>query len=194
MSEIEAPTKTTPKDRWRTPPYIVHWAARRWGPIGIDLAADEENAVVGKWLGGGSEWWTDSLAVEWGFELLDALRDADEAFHGWCNPPYSDIDPWVARAIAAKDAGFSTTMLIPSMPGEARFRNISRHATEIVFVIGRLAFLDHNERPVSGNTTGSCLVHFRAYDEGSPRVVWVRRDNMQAEHIQWERGEEVGHA
>lgn len=173
--------RTTPKDRWRTPPYIVHWAARRWGPIGVDLAADAENAVADHWLGEGSPWWTNALLVDWGAELLGYLSRAPAFFHGWCNPPYSNIDPWVAKAVEAKKAGFSTTMLIPAMPGEQRFRDISRRATEIVFVLGRLAFLDADERPVSGNTTGSALIHFRAFDTGRPRVLWIERDLMREE-------------
>lgn len=173
-------TRPVDRDTWATPPFIVHWTARRWGSITMDLAADIDNTVADFWMGIGSNY-PDALEEDWAAIARDLTIAREWPQHAWINPPYSAIDPWIEKAVAAKAGGLSVTMLIPAMPGEARFRMISQHATEIVFILGRLAFLDANDRPVSGNTTGSCLVHFRAFDTGAPRVLWVGRDAMREE-------------
>ena len=192
MSYPASRTEPSKRDLWRTPPFVTWWSARRWGPFGIDMAATAESRICEKYLGPESTH-PDALAIDWA-DVAANLEKLGDPLHAWINPPYSRIDDWLRRAVRAQHAGLSSTLLIPAMPGERRFASISGIATEIVFIVGRLAFLDEYGTPISGNVSGSCLVHLRAYDEGSPRVVWVRRENMQAEHIQWERGEEVGHA
>lgn len=159
---------------------MVWWAARRWGRFGIDLAANVESRVVPLFLGPGSNQ-EDALAEDWKriAENLDKLAVPP---HAWCNPPYSQTDEWLGRAMGAKHHGLSSTFLIPAKPGDRRYGSIASWASEVLFIVGRLAFIGPTGEPVSGNFDGSALVHFRAYDELPPRIGFVRREVMSGDY------------
>lgn len=67
-----------------TPQWIID-EIRKVMPITFDLCASEWNRKAEKYYS--LERGEDSLKLEWPRGNL------------WCNPPYSDIDPWVRKAI-----------------------------------------------------------------------------------------------
>lgn len=76
---------TTPaneKDFWQTPAEIFNAFDLEFG-FSLDAAASEHNALCARYL---TEL-DDALNCEW--ESCGAI---------WCNPPYSDIAPWVEKA------------------------------------------------------------------------------------------------
>ena len=61
----------------------------------------------------------------------------------WCNPPYSNISPWVDKAIDAQSKGLGTVMLVMADPSVKWFAKAQKYASEIRFVTeGRIAFLN----------------------------------------------------
>lgn len=150
-------TPLNEKNEWRTPPQVFNFADRILGGIDYDTACREENALAtAVYLGRADD---DALAAHW---------------HGrcWCNPPYDNIDPWIEKAIASHAI---TAMLIPSPNGEARYSTLMQHAHEIV-IVGRLALLKPDGKPVSGNTRGSSLFIINGYAQGSRSFVerdWI---------------------
>lgn len=94
----QQPTRDDVDDR-RTPHAFfdsLH-AERRFT---VDAAASDANALLPRY-------WTresDGLAQPWGGERV------------WCNPPYSALEPWLAKAWAEMREGgcASVTMLVPA--------------------------------------------------------------------------------
>lgn len=59
----------------------------------------------------------------------------------WCNPPYSEIDKWVAKAFyETRNDNTVVVMLIPSRTDTRYFHNYIYQRAEIRFVKGRLKF------------------------------------------------------
>lgn len=71
----------------------------------------------------------NGLTADWGGE------------HVFCNPPYSEIDKWVAKAFyESKKDGTVVVLLIPSRTDTKYFHNYIMNRSEIRFVKGRLKF------------------------------------------------------
>lgn len=72
----------------------------------LDVAADEESHWAPKWFGAEQ----DGLKQHWEGRV-------------WCNPPYSDIEPWVRKAWSEADRGVMKTlaMLLPANRTEQPF-------------------------------------------------------------------------
>ena len=98
-----------PRDRWATPLPIVRALAQRFagGWFDLDAAAERRNAKA-------PYWYTrklDALQLPWGpigavvkhaqrDGRLFELRPGTRATRVFLNPPYRNLDRWVARAIA----------------------------------------------------------------------------------------------
>ena len=161
-------TPVDARDSWRTPPWLFEWLDERFY-FHIDLAADSHNRLCSQYLKEGNG---DGLSVDW--------HELPQATKGFCNPPYSNIDPWVAKAIAEQAKGFLTVMLFPTCNGEDRYAKVFERASEIIDIIGRVAFLRPDGTPVSGNTRGSSVYVFDPLLRGAPcRRWWVMRDAIR---------------
>lgn len=71
---------------------VTHWD--------LDVAAEEARHLA--------PWWFD--------EKTDGLKQKWKAQNVWCNPPFSDIEPWVIKAWHSLYSGRSNTiaMLLPA--------------------------------------------------------------------------------
>lgn len=56
------------------------------------------------------------------------------------NPPYSEIGPWMEKAVLEHTAGKIVVMLVPSRTDTRWWHNHAMLASEIRFVKGRLKF------------------------------------------------------
>lgn len=138
------------RDLWQTPKPIFNYYSRRFN-LGMDVAASKENTLV-DW-----NYWTAED---------DALNQNWSNRGNWCNPPYSDITPWVEKAIEEKKKGCLTVMLIPADTSVKWFKLAYENCTECHFISGRLAFINaETQKPVSGNNKGSVVFIF---DPSSP--------------------------
>lgn len=156
------------KDCWATPQYLFNWANDIY-KFDIDLCASRDNAKCGIYY----EIRDNSLERDW---YGDPFRV------GWCNPPYSDINPWVEKAIEQAKKGFTTVMLIPSFNGEKRDSLIFDNATNIVLIEGRIGFINPvTGKKVSGNPKGSMIVEFSKNNmgTGNPNFMIAKRNILE---------------
>lgn len=132
-----------------TVPEVFGPLDERFGPFTVDVAAASHNAKCERYYTVAD----DGLAQSWAGERV------------WCNPPYSSIRPWVAKAWAECGSADVIAMLLPANRTEQtwwqdlvepyRDRPGSPLSTE--FIGGRLRFLvpgqtaiKPNERPPFG--------------------------------------------
>ena len=70
---------------------------------------------------------------------------------GWsvfCNPPYSEIEKWVAKAFyEGHQDGTIVVLLIPARTDTRYFHDYILHRSEIRFIKGRLRFSDSDNAP-----------------------------------------------
>lgn len=131
-------------DRWCTPHEVLE-LVRQVGPIALDPCGDPDD-VVGAALSVRLADGDDGLAVEWGGLGGEGLV--------YVNPPYSDPEPWVRKAIDEADRA---VLLLPANPDVGWFHAICRSPRATVLLLeGRLAFL-RGGQPVKGNRQGSAL-------------------------------------
>lgn len=154
------------RDLWSTPKEVVEYMANRYGDYNLDAAASEQNAVCELFITKEE----DCLEVDWGNNA-----------HIWLNPPYSNPDPFVLKAIEQMENGNQIDMLLPADNSTAWFRDAQRHAAEIIWITGetweeggkqysrtgRLAFTSAlSGQPVQGNNKGSVIFVMRKLNEG----------------------------
>lgn len=94
----------------------------------IDLAADEYNTVAQTFYGEED----DSLVQEW-------------AKPGWCycNPPYADIEPWVAKGWIESQSGANIAMLLPASVGSNWWKTYVHNKGYVLLASPRLTFVGH---------------------------------------------------
>ena len=174
------PSKTPPevRDQWATPQYLFDYANEKHN-FCVDLAACAMNCKVPTYINR----LEDSLTASW-HQLGE---------HGWLNPPYSNIAPWIDKAVLEAKKGFTTTMLIPTPNGETYYKDVLEQ--ELEFIIGRVSFIASMDysyakngkvievkkgSAVSGNPRGSVLVTFRP--KPNQAVSSVSRNKLQILH------------
>ena len=155
---------TTPKenkDNWSTPIEIFNTLNLGFD-FDCDVAADDKNHKVDLCYFTEED---NALEQEW----MDC---------NWCNPPYSDIQPWVNKAAEESNKGRTTVMLIPSDTSTDWFNTCWDTASDIWFVHGRISFISSlTGKPVSGNNKGSMVVVWDGEEyHGDPCVKRVERD------------------
>lgn len=119
----------------------------------IDVAAAPHNAKLPRFYTVDD----DGLAQSWAGERV------------WCNPPFSDIRPWIAKAWSEAERAEVIVMLLPANRTEqswwqdlvepARDRPTSRLRVE--FLPGRLRFLSPGQTAIRPNERppfGCCLL------------------------------------
>jgi phage N-6-adenine-methyltransferase len=136
--------------------------ARRLGPFTVDVAAAAHNARCERYFTVDD----DGLAQSWAGEAV------------WCNPPYSNIRPWVEKAWRERALARRIVMLLPAnrteqawwQEGVEPYRRDSRWFTyfRVEFLPGRMRFVRPNavigpkgDRP----PFGCCLLIWGSEDE-----------------------------
>ena len=82
----------------------------------------------------------------------------------WCNPPFSNIQPFIDKAFLESLKGKTTAMILPNNPETAYIRSVKAGADTIIEMPFRLKFLRPNGEPFLdkyGKEQGpkfSCLV------------------------------------
>lgn len=91
----------------------------------------------------------------------------------WCNPPYSDVQPWITKAYEESCSQDSTVvMLVMASTGTQWFNWVFRHAAEIRFITGRLKFGAHQTMA----PFPSMIIVFKGAREGNADVSVINRD------------------
>lgn len=149
VSVKETAEEILDRDGWRTPHYIFLWCSNFWH-FDADAAATIENRLCPLFF-------EDGLNTEW-HKLARWV---------WCNPPYSDLAPWLMKAVQESFKGCGSVLLIPSHKGETWWRDfIVGRASKVVLLTGRVIFLHptRNE-PCKQAPFGSSIVVFEPNPE-----------------------------
>lgn len=154
------------RDLWETPNEIVDYLAERYGAYDLDAAASENNKKCEKFYN--KE--TNCLKRWWGSNK-----------HVWLNPPYSNPDPFVLKAIEQMEHGNQIDILLPADNSTSWFADAVKNAAEIIWIIGdvwenegrqysrtgRVAFISGlNGEAVQGNNKGSVIFIMRKLKDG----------------------------
>lgn len=145
-------------DDRRTPPDLLAECAELAGVTAFDLdvAASAENAKAALWYGPSRapEWAADGLLCPWRLRV-------------WCNPPYSNLGAWVAKAHAESEQCDTIAMLLPANRTEQKWWQelVEPHRLEgtvrVHFLAGRRRFDRPGwTKPAKGDRPpfGLCLV------------------------------------
>lgn len=135
---VQRPGKS--KQNYQTPIELLKAIKLRFkiDEFAWDLAADKENTVVPTFFPGQSQ-----------LEQKRYYNEADDSLTqswtkggwNWCNPPYADIEPWVAKAAREAQAGAQTVMLVPASVGSNYWRIWVEPYAYQSFLNGRLCFI-----------------------------------------------------
>jgi phage N-6-adenine-methyltransferase len=126
--------RTTPMPRrggrqdWRTPQQLLRAVQRLLGIGGfvVDLASSPRNAVAPRFYTRA----TNGLAHSW-----------KEQGWCWCNPPFADIAPWVAKAVREARRGAYIVFLVPASVGANWWDEHVHGKARVLFLNGRVRFV-----------------------------------------------------
>ena len=123
---MDAALFSSKSDEWATPDEIYQKLDAEFH-FDLDPASTDENHKTDMYYTREQ----DGLKCSWG------------GYRVFCNPPYSQIEKWVAKAFyeAHKD-NTVVVLLIPARTDTRYFHNYIMHRSEIRFVKGRLKFGD----------------------------------------------------
>jgi phage N-6-adenine-methyltransferase len=157
------------RDSWRTPPEVFEPFNAEYRFVG-DVAASSLNALHSRYLTEEQ----NALDTNW----LEYFGSGTV----WCNPPYSDISPWVEKANNEVTNGVGTVMLLPADTSVGWFKMARTACTEVRFIVGgRLAFINAaTGKPVSGNNKGSLLIIWNPYQPAAGHSGYIDRDSLLA--------------
>ena len=162
-------------DLWATPPEVFNALDKEFC-FGFDVCAEYETAKC-------PDYWTiedDALSKDWAEDAKSRIPGAGLIEMGalWANPPYSNIRPFVEKAIEAQLKGRMTVMLVMCDPSVKWFSHAQQYASETRFITdGRLAFLK-NGVPQKGNNKGSVIFVFDPHRISAGHVSFVTREAL----------------
>lgn len=132
MSDVPVDPQCT-----ETPPALIEAIERRFGPIRIDLCASRAN-VCEAFIGGAR----DSLKESWfeAWEDAPSARQGDRAYFAWCNPPYGDQEPFLAKLAECRIPALA---LIPYDSGTKHWQKYVRGIARVEVLLSRVRFVGH---------------------------------------------------
>lgn len=190
-------------DQWATP-LDVFAALKAEFDFALDVCASERNAKC--WLFITEQ--QDSICVDWRKYLStfgwrnDYAPSADDRYPAWCwcNPPYSNISPWVQKAAwASRNSNLGVVMLVVADASVGWFAEALQTVSEIRMITaspkasgighhsGRISFLGGDGKPITGNNKGSMLLIWRpgVSGNGAPVVRFESLASLQQRGQAW---------
>lgn len=115
----------------------------RLGPFTVDVAAAAHNTKCERYY----DETANGLAQDWAGERV------------WCNPPYSDIAPWIRKAWASYADTLGIAMLLPASRTEQSwwqelvepYRDRPQGVLRTEFIRGRMRFLKPGQTAIGPN-------------------------------------------
>jgi phage N-6-adenine-methyltransferase len=172
MTAISNGSKTKGRNEWWTPTWFIEALFKtRPGPCVLDCAASSNNSVAPAWMGRGGVA-EDALAVDW-YENFEAVLPghcqyrADgsiltKPYQPWafCNPPWDQIDDFLAKASELADKKIPVVYLLPARCSEGWSKHL-RQASKIEMITPRLNYYDPvADKLRNGIAVGSMLVTY----------------------------------
>lgn len=174
-TEHKSNTPTEIRDLWQTPKALFDYYDKRFG-FTVDMAASKENKLC--------EWFfsedNDALNKENISDTVNYLYGEEVKPSFWCNPPYSDIMPWVNQCInISNNHKVPVVMLIPADTSVKWFKAAFNNCSECHFISGRISFINaETQKPVSGNNKGSVVFIFDPKSPFKSQVCLLERDEI----------------
>ena len=161
-TENKSFTDVNIKDLWQTPKPLFAKLHKEFS-FTMDVAASEENKLCDIYYGEKS----NALCNYW-----------DKS--NWCNPPYSNIAPWVEKAIKEHERGKTIVMLVPADTSVKWFKLAYESCNEVRLISGRISFINaETKKPVNGNSKGSVIFIWRGNaPKNSHTVTLVDRSDL----------------
>ena len=148
----------TRSDAWETPPPLLA-RLREEFPFDLDAAASPENAICDNFITQEQ----DALVTPWDGSVV------------FCNPPYSKLPVFTARALDQSQAHQNTVvLLIPAYTDTKWWRDRCLPATEIRFLIGRLKFWEAGVARDSARFPSAVVIYktLHGLTTPSPHIRW----------------------
>ena len=156
-------TATPIRDLFQTPQFVYDWYNNIYD-FTHDVAASDTNHKSPLW-----------------FTEADNALEKDWGVSNWCNPPYSNIMPWVEKAIEESTKGNTTVMLIPADTSVQWFKKAFDNCECCEFISGRISFINaETGKPQSGNNKGSVVFVFGSHN--TQTVTLLDRKDMEASY------------
>jgi phage N-6-adenine-methyltransferase len=139
MAKMPAQKPATSEQVVCTPPEFLAAVKNRLNisKFAWDLAASEDNTVTD--IGYYDED-ADALKQNWKIRIEGNHTAVNWA---WCNPPYSNLEPWVEKAWRESLEGAHVAMLVPASVGSNWWRDWVRNKAYITYLNNRIKFVGH---------------------------------------------------
>jgi len=124
-------------DEWETPQELFDQLNAEFGPFDMDVAANAHNSKCSYFAG------------------LDTKEDGLQSAwmkKNWCNPPYSRVKEFAAKAESEAKQGKMTVMLIPARTDTRFFHDhiYNKPSVEVRFLKGRIKFISPDGKLLRG--------------------------------------------
>lgn len=127
------------KQDYATPDDLIQAVVKKFGPLALDLAADDRNTKAPRWF----DEQVDSLKQDW----VAAMRTAKPESWAWLNPPFGNIAPWAAKCSVESRRGGRILFLVPAAVGANWWRDYVHKRARVYFLNGRVCFDGKNGFP-----------------------------------------------
>lgn len=172
--------KIMANDSWRTPPEVFNRLHAEFNFM-ADMAASHENSLLPLHFTEKQ----DSLSFDWASEpCLQSFKTR----YVWLNCPYSNPMPWVKHALKAQTDGLGVVMLLnadtsvgwfaEALKGVSEIRNIVGDEKQTGYSSGRLAFINDEGNPISGNNKPQFILVFNPFKIGDQVTTYVNRNSF----------------
>lgn len=138
-------------DTWATPLWLFRYAEQRFGVFDLDVCAAH-----------------DSFKCHPYYTIEDNALEQPWEPNNWCNPPYSNIRPWIEKAKLEAAIGNRTVMLLPADFSTQWFKSIWDVSLEILIINKRVQFIGASSSPKFASFLS--LISPEAFSMPSPRV------------------------
>lgn len=133
MNDNKSNTPASEKDLAQTPWWFIESAQSYFREqFSLDVCAQAATAKCDNYFS--LESGKDALELPW-------------CWFNWCNPPFSDITPWIEKAALEADLGNQTVMIFPDTPETEYSRLAALHADTLIRMPFRLKFLRPDGEP-----------------------------------------------
>jgi phage N-6-adenine-methyltransferase len=145
-------------DNWETPPDLISRLQEEF-LFDLDAAASPENTICDHYITQEQ----DALTTPWDGSVV------------WCNPPYSKLPAFTARALDQSQVHQNTiVLLIPAYTDTRWWRDHCLPASEIRFLVGRLKFWEAGAPRDSARFPSAVVIYhtLSGVSAPSPRIRW----------------------
>ena len=158
------------KDEARTPPSLFKKLDDRFH-FHLDVCATQDNALCQAYFTKEGNCLAIDTWIDDDYDDDDYLI-ADGINTFFCNPPYSNPEPFICKAYEESLKGATVVMLLPADTSTKVFHYYTMKASEIIFIEGRVRFNNPDGTPMKGSPKfGSMVVVFKQEEfDGSPVI------------------------